>query len=70
MCGRRSILTFFAISLYPIQAGHGKYDKKLLVAVAIMAVPVILLLELFANHMRRNVLKVETHTTERKGGMS
>ena len=70
VCGRRSILTFFAISLYPIQAGYGKYDKKLLVAIIVMAVPVILLLELFANHMRRNVLKVETHTTERKGGMS
>ena len=61
VCGRRSILTFFAVSLYPIQAGYEPYSKKLLVAILLMAVPAILLLEVFAFHMRKNVLKVEPH---------
>ena len=59
ICGRRSILTFFAVSLYPIQAGHAGYSKQLFMAILVMAVPAIILLELFAVHMRENVLEVE-----------
>ncbi len=59
--GRRSILTFFAISLYPIQTGHIPLDRKLLVAILVMAVPVIVLLEKFASFTRERVLKVEPH---------
>ncbi|MHC5058908.1 MAG: hypothetical protein ACYTKD_29990 [Planctomycetota bacterium] len=59
VCGRRSILTFFAVSLYPVQAGRAAYNKELLIAILVVAVPAIVLLELFAVHMRKNVLKVE-----------
>lgn len=64
VCGRRSILTFFAISLYPIQAGYEQYSKKLLVAILVVAIPVIFLLEVFASHMRKNVLKVEPQSSD------
>jgi hypothetical protein len=57
-CGRRSILTFFAVSLYPLQAGYLSYGRDVFVAIAVMAVPVIVVLELFAHHVRENVLKV------------
>ncbi len=59
--GRRSILTFFAISLYPIQTMHVPYSKDLLVAILVMAVPVIILLDRFASFARERVLKVEPH---------
>jgi len=58
--GRRSILTFFAISLYPVQTGHMKAGKEVLVAVAVMAVPAIVLLEVFASWVRENLLKPKT----------
>ncbi len=62
ICGRRSILTFFAVSLYPVQAGHASYSKNLIIAIIVVAVPAIVVLELFAVHMRKNILKVEEGT--------
>jgi hypothetical protein len=60
VCGRRSILTFFAISLYPMQTGHVRCSKDLLLAIALLAVPVIVLLELLAAHARETVLKPDS----------
>ena len=57
--GRRSILTFFAISLYPVQAVYLKCDLKVLVGLVVTAAPAILVLEVFAVAMRKKVLKVD-----------
>ncbi len=59
--GGRSILTFFAISLYPIQTEHIPSDNELLVAILVMAVPVIVLLGRFVSFTGERVLKVESH---------
>ena len=64
VAGRRSIVTFFAISLYPIQTGHMPYSKDIFVAILIMTVPVILPLEVFASFARERVLKVEPESGE------
>ncbi len=57
--GRRSILTFFAISFYPIQTNYiTSFTSEFVTATVIMAIPVIVLLEVFAKKMRRNVLKL------------
>ena len=57
--GRRSILTFFAISFYPIQAGHIALNPELIKAILIVAIPIILLLEIFAYFSRKYILKVD-----------
>jgi hypothetical protein len=64
IAGRRSILTFFAVSLYPVQTGHMPYSKDLLVAILIVAVPVIILLDVLASFARERVLKVEEENGE------
>lgn len=58
--GRRSILTFFAISFYPIQTGkiYG-LDSETILAILIVAVPMIILLEIFA-FMVRKILRVDS----------
>ncbi len=56
--GRRTILTFFAISFYPIQTGHAVFSLEIVKVILIMAIPVIILFEVFAFIMRRFILKV------------
>ena len=57
---RRTILTFFAISLYPIQMGYAPAESNLVLAIVIMAIPVIFVLEIFGFVFRRFILR--THT--------
>jgi hypothetical protein len=57
--GRRSILTFFAISFYPIQAGNITLTPELIKAILIVMIPAILILELFAAFARKYILKVD-----------
>ena len=58
---RRTILTFFAISLYPIQMGYAPAESNLVLAIVVMAIPAIFVLEIFGFVFRRFILK--THTT-------
>ncbi len=58
---RRTILTFFAISLYPIQMGYAPAESNLVLAIVVMAIPAIFVLEIFGFVFRRFILR--THTS-------
>lgn len=52
--GRRSILTFFAISFYPIQSGYlYNLDPVVLKAIFIMAIPMIIIFEIVTSLLGR-----------------
>jgi hypothetical protein len=61
--GRRSILTFFAISFYPIQAGFAYFSTEAVVGIFITAIPVIALLELFSLFARKHILRLENESS-------
>lgn len=50
--GRRSILTYFAVSVYPIQVGRIEATQPILTSILLLAVPVILAIEIFAMFAR------------------
>jgi len=63
--GRRSILTFFAISFYPIQAGFAHFSTEAVVGILITAIPVIVLLELFSLFARKHILQLDEETSDK-----
>ena len=64
--GRRSILTFFAISFYPIQSGYTHFSPAAIVGILLTAVPVITLLELFSLFARKHILKLDKEPSGKK----
>ena len=55
--GRRSILTFFAITFYPMQVGYLILDTNIISVIAITAIPSIIILEIFGILLRKIFIK-------------
>ncbi len=62
--GRRSILTFFAISFYPIQSGYFNFTAAAVLGILITALPVIVLLELFSVFARKHILRLDKESSD------
>jgi len=57
--GRRSILTYFAIFFYPVQAGYVDINTEVITIILVMAIPTIIFLEIFAFIARKHILKLK-----------
>ena len=62
--GRRSILTFFAISFYPIQAGFADFSTDAIIGILLTAIPVIVLLEVFSLFARKHILRLDKESSK------